>query len=107
MYYVLTKGTLECGIGKVNFDWDHQKNKLLNSERNISFERIVIEIEAGQILDILEHSNFEKYPNQIIIIVNIDGYAWIVPAIENRSSFFLKTAYPSRKYSKIYFPEVD
>ncbi|TGL88372.1 hypothetical protein EHQ68_09905 [Leptospira congkakensis] len=42
----------------------------------------------------------------LIIIINIDNYAWVVPAIENETSFFLKTAYPSRKHTKIYFPEV-
>ncbi|PKA23504.1 toxin [Leptospira sp. mixed culture ATI2-C-A1] len=89
------------------FDWDNDKNKLLNSQRKISFERIVIEIEAGAVLDILEHPNNKKYPNQIIIVINIDNYAWIVPAIEDGNTFFLKTAYPSRKHTKIYFPEVD
>ncbi len=87
-------------------DWDNEKNFKLKSERNISFERIVIEIEAGAILHILEHLNKIKFPNQIIIIINIDSYAWVVPAIENDNAFFLKTAYPSRKHTKYYFPEV-
>jgi hypothetical protein len=91
----------------VIFDWDIEKNKFLNSRRNISFERIVVEIEAGKILEILEHPNSQKYPNQIIILMNIDGYAWVVPAIETKKSVFLKTAYPSRKYSKLYFREVN
>lgn len=89
------------------FDWDNEKNNRLKLERNISFERIVIEIEAGAVLDILEHPNKIKFPNQIIIIINIDNYAWVVPAIENDNSFFLKTAYPSRKHTKNYFPEVN
>lgn len=89
------------------FDWDNEKNNRLKSERKISFERIVIEIEAGAVLDILEHPNKIKFPNQIIIIINIYNYAWVVPAIENDNSFFLKTAYPSRKQTKNYFPEVN
>nr|WP_269155450.1 toxin [Leptospira mtsangambouensis] len=103
----MTKGTQKSNIKSVIFDWDNEKNKLLYSQRNISFERIVIEIEAGAIIDILEHPNSKKYPNQIIIIINIDNYAWVVPAIENETSFFLKTAYPSRKHTKLYFPEVN
>jgi hypothetical protein len=91
----------------VIFDWDNEKNELLISQRNISFERIVIEIEAGAVMDILVHPNNKKYPNQIIIILNIDNYAWIIPAIENENSFFFKTAYPSRKHTKIYLPEVN
>ncbi len=55
------------------FDWNEQKNKQLKSERNISFERVVIAIEAGNILDILEHPDKEKYSKQFIIIVEIDS----------------------------------
>ncbi len=102
----MTKGTHISNIKSVIFDWDNEKNKILSFQRNISFERIVIEIEAGAILDILEHPNSKKYPNHIILIINIDNYAWVVPTIENETSFFLKTAYPSRKHTKIYFPEV-
>ncbi len=86
----------------VIFEWDPEKNKLLQTERNAYFERIVIEIEAGIILDIFEHLNGQKYPNKIMIIVNIDGSAWVVPTITNEDSFFLKTAYPSRKCTKIF-----
>lgn len=90
----------------MTFDWDVEKNKLLQVERKISFERIVVEIQAGAVLDILKHPNKEKYPNQILIIINIDDYAWVVPAVEGKNLFFLKTAFPSRKYTNIFFPEV-
>ncbi len=83
------------------FDWDNTKNESLKSERNISFERVVIEIESGPALDILKHPNMKKYPNQILIIAEIDNYAWVVPAIETKDVFFFKTAYPSRKYTNI------
>lgn len=84
------------------FDWDQEKNKFLAAQRNISFERIVIEIEAGALLGILEHPNSEKYPNQLILMVNIDDYAWVVPVIKTKNSFFLKSASPSRKQTKHY-----
>lgn len=42
------------------FDWDEEKIKQLKSERNISFERIIIAIEEGDILDILEHPDKKK-----------------------------------------------
>ncbi|PKA16134.1 toxin [Leptospira haakeii] len=89
------------------FDWDNQKNETLKAERNISFERVVVEIESGSVLDILKHPNLKKYPNQIIIIIEIDNYAWVVPTIENKDTFFLKTAYPSRKYTNLYLPEAN
>ncbi|WP_040509905.1 hypothetical protein [Leptospira wolffii] len=89
------------------FDWDNEKNETLKSERNISFERVVVEIESGSVLEILKHPNKKKYPNQILIIIEIDNYAWVVPAIESKDTFFFKTAYPSRKYTSIYLPEAN
>ncbi|WP_061235146.1 hypothetical protein [Leptospira weilii] len=89
------------------FDWDNNKNESLKAERNISFERVVVEIESGLVLDILKRPNMKKYPNQILIIVEIDNYAWIVPTIENKHIFFFKTTYLSRKYTSVYLSEAN
>jgi uncharacterized DUF497 family protein len=43
------------------FDWDDAKNAKLRMERGIGFEEIVFHIERGDLLDILEHSNPERY----------------------------------------------
>ncbi|MCL1946302.1 MAG: DUF4258 domain-containing protein [Chitinivibrionia bacterium] len=85
------------------FEWDETKNIFLQFERGISFERVVDAIAAGKILDILEHLNKEKYPDQILIIVDIDNYACVVPAVISGETYFLKTAFRSRKYTKKYF----
>ena len=37
------------------FDWDIEKNKKLIKERNISFEDVIIFIEQGKILDIVDN----------------------------------------------------
>ena len=85
------------------FHWNEKKNEILRKERGVSFERIVVAIEEGHLLGILEHPNKERYENQIIIIVEIDSYAICVPAIEEKNGdFFLKTLFPSRKYTKRY-----
>ena len=84
------------------FDWDEEKNKQLKSERNISFERIIVAIEEDNILDILEHTDKEKYKNQYLIIVEIDSYAYVVPSVVTDEYWFLKTIFPSRKYTKKY-----
>lgn len=85
------------------FHWNEKKNELLRKERGISFERIVVAIEEGHLLGILEHPNKERYENQIVIIVEVEGYAICVPAIEEENGdFFLKTLFPSRKYTKRY-----
>ncbi len=60
-------------------------------------------MEEGHLLDVLEHPNKSKYQGQKIIIVDIDGYAVCVPFIEeDNGDFFLKTLFPSRKYTKQY-----
>jgi uncharacterized DUF497 family protein len=80
-------------------NWDTEKNKILKHERGISFEEIAYLIESGQILGIEENPG---RPNQKIYILEIDHYAFIVPFIEKDDEIFLKTAFPSRKYTKRY-----
>ncbi|MBF0101382.1 MAG: DUF4258 domain-containing protein [Desulfobacterales bacterium] len=84
------------------FNWNHEKNKILKEERGISFEAIVFCIENGLLLDIIEHPNQEKYRGQKIYVVNVNGYVYLVPFVESEGEIFLKTVYPSRKYTKNY-----
>ena len=84
------------------FDWDARKNERLIQERNISFEEVLIAIAGGYLLDIVEHSNKAKYPNQRIFIVQIEEYAYLVPFVEDGEKIFLKTIIPSRKATKKY-----
>ncbi len=78
-------------------NWSHEKNELLKAERGISFVEIALLIEAGNILGIEENPG---RPNQKIFILEIDNYAYIVPFVESQDEIFLKTAFPSRKYTK-------
>ena len=64
---------------------------------------MVIAINEGRILDILEHPNKEKYPEQRLLIVNIDDYAYVVPFEEREGVIRLITIFPSRKMTKKYF----
>jgi len=84
------------------FDWDNEKNEKLKSERGIGFEDVLTAVEADNILDILENSNKEKYPNQKVFVIKIDDYVFIVPFIEDEEKVFLKTIIPSRKATKKY-----
>jgi len=85
------------------FHWNEEKNSLVRSTRGISFERIVVAIEEGHLVDVLEHPNKESYPNQLVIVVDIDGYACCVPCVdEPDGNFFLKTLYMSWKFTKLY-----
>ena len=84
------------------FTWDEEKNNFLICNRNISFERIIVAIEEGDILDVLKHPNEIKYNHQKLYILSIDGYAWIVPFRDEQDKRILITAYPSRKYTSRY-----
>ena len=84
------------------FEWDEEENKRLRSERRISFEEIVFHIQRGDILDILEHPNQSKYKGQKVFVVNVEGYVYLVPFVENDQEVFLKTIIPSRKATKRY-----
>jgi hypothetical protein len=84
------------------FRWNHDKNEALKTERCISFEEIVLAIEADGLLDELRHPNAEKYPNQFIFVVALDGYVYLVPYVEAQDYYFLKTVIPSRKATRDY-----
>ena len=84
------------------FSWSHEKNADLVKERGISFEEIVFHIENGDVLDLLEHPNRDRYPNQRVFIVNVEGYAYLVPFVEDEHEVFLKTIIPSRKATRDY-----
>lgn len=71
-------------------------------ERGISFEEIVFHIERGDVLDLQDHPNQEKYPGQRIFIVDVEGYAYVVPFVEDEEEVFLKTIIPSRKATRKY-----
>ena len=84
------------------FSWDVKKNQQLLAERGISFEEIVYYIEKGDLLDVVQHPNRHRYPNQRIFIIGIEDYAYLVPFIESEHEIFLKTIIPSRKATKKY-----
>lgn len=83
-----------------SFRWGPEKNEQLKLERSLSFEKMVVAIESGGLVDILEHPNSAKYPNQKVLVVALDGYAYLVPFVEEEDHYFLKTVIPSRKATR-------
>ena len=79
-----------------------EKNEWLKDMRGITFEDVVYHLTHGGLLDTIEHYNQKQYPGQRIFIVNIDGYACLVPFVEDEKTIFLKTIIPSRKMTKQY-----
>mgnify|MGYP003406859847 FL=1 len=87
------------------YAWNPDKNDLLKKGRGISFEDSVFHIEAGVAVDIFAHPNQSKYPQQQIIVVCVEDYAYLVPFVENDEEIFLKTIIPSSKATKKYLGE--
>ena len=85
------------------FEFNPEKNLLLLETRGITFEHIITQINDNKILDIINHPNKDKYPNQKVYVLDIDGYCYLVPYIKNGNEIFLKTIIPSRKATKKIF----
>lgn len=85
------------------YDFNNEKNLELLEKRGIGFEDIIAILDSNGALDIIEHPNKTKYPNQKIYILDIEGYIYLVPFIKEEHRIFLKTIFPSRKLTKKYF----
>lgn len=77
-----------------------EKNQLMTTEGGISFERIVFEISIGNEVALVMHPNQSKYPGQMISVVEVDDYVYLVPFVETETEIFLKTIIPSRKATR-------
>lgn len=82
------------------FRWNPEKNDALKVVRGMSFESVVVAVESGGLLDIVDHPNKAKYPKQRVMVVAIENYAYLVPFVEEEDHYFLKTAIPSRKATR-------
>jgi uncharacterized DUF497 family protein len=87
------------------FAWDDAKNARLKADRGIGFEDIVFHIERGDLLDILQHPNPDRYAGQRIFVVQREDYVYLVPFVEDGHSVFLKTIITGRKATKQYLGE--
>ena len=84
------------------FRWAPQKNAELLASRGVSFEQVVVAVEAGGLLDILAYPNPRRYPAQRVMLVTWDEYVYLVPFVEQDDHYFLKTVIPSRKATRDY-----
>lgn len=76
--------------------WNPLKNEWLRITRGASFD------------DLTDHGKFlgeRHHPmraGQEIMLFEYRGYVWLVPYVRDQRGKFLKTLYPSRKYTKLY-----
>lgn len=74
--------------------WDEEKNKILKKERDVSFEEILDSKFLGA-------EKNRTRPNQIVLLYEYKKYVWVVPCVVEDKYIFLKTMFPSRKYTKM------
>ena len=75
--------------------WDLLKSERLKRTRGVSFEEII----QSKLVAIKEHPKKEQ---QNLMLFQFRGYIWVVPFVEEKDHIFLKTLYPSRKFTKLY-----
>ena len=75
--------------------WNPVKSRRLKRTRGVSFDEII----GAELVEVFSHP---KRPDQNIILFKHKGYIWVVPFVRSENGIFLKTLYPSRKYTKIY-----
>lgn len=78
--------------------WNPTKSSRLKRTRGVSFEEIL----ASKFIDICDHHN---RLHQKVMLFEYKNYLWVVPFVETETEVFLKTLYPSRKYTKLYKKE--
>ena len=81
---------------------ESRKGRSVRVRHGVSFDDVASQIERGNVLADSEHPNQERYPGQGLFVVNVRGYAYVVPYVEHETGVFLKTLYPSRKATRDY-----
>jgi len=76
--------------------WNLLKNARLKKTRGVSFEGLL----KSEPIKIKNHPTRE---NQKIMLFKHKNYIWVVPfVVDAQGDLFLKTLFPSSKYTKIY-----
>lgn len=82
----------------MEYAFDSEKDELLVRTRGVGFHDVIEAIAERGILLNFDHPDQMKYPGQKVVVVEIDGYTYCVPYVIDRSTWFLKTIYPNRRF---------
>jgi len=75
--------------------WSPLKNEELKRTRGVSFEEII----NTKLIGIKKHPSRK---DQNIMLFEYKEYVWVVPYVVEKNYIFLKTLFPSRKYTREY-----
>jgi len=87
-------------LGKYVFS--ERKNALLERERGVGFIQLVMLIESGNLMDVIDHPDMRRYPKQKLYVIDVDEYTWAMAHESDGENVKLFTAYPSRKLNELY-----
>jgi len=85
----------------MEFVFDEEKNRLLFRLRGVTFPMIIEAIAEKGVLLNFAHPNQQKYPNQKVLVVNLNNCAYCVPYHIDGDTWILKTIYPSRRFKHL------
>jgi hypothetical protein len=77
--------------------WSAEKNQHLVNCRLVSFEEILLALANRKLIKVISSPT---HLDQNCLVVDIRNYAYVVPYVEDEEKIFLKTIYPSRKFTK-------
>lgn len=75
--------------------WNLLKSSRLKKTRGMSFEDIL----QTKLIGAKKHPD---NPQQHLMLFEAKGYIWVVPCVVSDKEIFMKTLYPSRKYTKMF-----
>ncbi len=78
-----------------DLSWSSSKSEELKIKRGVSFEDIIL----ARLVGAKDHPSRS---NQSILLFELEGHIWVVPYVIRDEEIFLKTLFPSRKYTKLW-----
>lgn len=84
--------------------WSPEKAAVLRADparHGVGFEECLVAIEERRVLADLPNPS-PQFQHQRMFVLNINNYAHVVPYVESREGYFLKTVFPSRKFTALY-----
>ncbi len=84
--------------------WSVEKNQHLINCRLVSFEEVLLALSKRKLIKIIPSPT---HLAQNCLVVEIRNYAYVIPYVEDDEKIFLKTIYPSRKFTKYFLREED
>lgn len=91
----------------MEFRWSAEKDFWLRAERGISFDEVVIQLQAGRILATRKHHNNDRFAHQEIYFIEIKACVYMVLFVRDKEWIFLKTVIPTRKGVREFLSELQ